>query len=75
MMIRRKMLTFFLYFHIDDGYRLTFAGYDFLSLKALANKGIVASIGTQIGIGKESGNCECVSSLCHQHTQLHIFTL
>eukprot|EP00019_Armaparvus_languidus_P002637 CAMPEP_0168594510 /NCGR_PEP_ID=MMETSP0420-20121227/8938_1 /TAXON_ID=498008 /ORGANISM="Pessonella sp." /LENGTH=359 /DNA_ID=CAMNT_0008630837 /DNA_START=18 /DNA_END=1097 /DNA_ORIENTATION=- len=37
-----------------DGYRLTFAGYDFLSLKALVNKGIVASVGTQIGIGKES---------------------
>ncbi|KAK0082813.1 hypothetical protein PV325_009800 [Microctonus aethiopoides] len=37
-----------------DGYRLTNSGYDYLSLKVLASRGIVTSFGNQIGIGKES---------------------
>ncbi|CAD1479087.1 unnamed protein product, partial [Heterotrigona itama] len=37
-----------------DGYRLTNAGYDYLALKVLAQRGTVTSFGNQIGVGKES---------------------
>jgi len=37
-----------------DGYRLTYPGYDFLALKALAARGTVIGTGRQIGVGKES---------------------
>ncbi|CAL7945439.1 unnamed protein product [Xylocopa violacea] len=37
-----------------DGYRLTNAGYDYLALKVLAQRGVIASFGNQIGVGKES---------------------
>ncbi|KAK6180181.1 hypothetical protein SNE40_012376 [Patella caerulea] len=36
------------------GYRLTNSGYDYLALRALANRDAVFSIGNQIGVGKES---------------------
>nr|CAD7603626.1 unnamed protein product [Timema genevievae] len=38
-----------------DGYRLTNQGYDYLALKTLCSRGIVASFGNQIGVGKELG--------------------
>lgn len=41
---------------IGIGYRLTFTGYDYLALKALANRDVLHSFGSQIGVGKESGN-------------------
>lgn len=41
-------------FFVDDGYRLTNAGYDYLALKALTNRKVIASFGNQIGVGKES---------------------
>jgi RIO kinase 2 len=37
-----------------DGYRLTYAGYDFLALKTLLQRGAIAGVGRQIGVGKES---------------------
>ena len=37
-----------------EGYRLTCLGYDYLALKALSLRGSVASVGNQIGKGKES---------------------
>ena len=37
-----------------EGYRLTCLGYDYLALKALAMRGTIASVGNQIGKGKES---------------------
>lgn len=37
------------------GYRLTFAGYDYLALHALTSRGVLHSVGNQIGVGKESG--------------------
>ncbi|CAM0953584.1 unnamed protein product [Alopecurus aequalis] len=37
-----------------DGYRLTYLGYDFLVIKTLVNRGVFASVGRQIGVGKES---------------------
>jgi RIO kinase 2 len=42
-------------FCTDDGYRLTYLGYDFLAIKTLVNRGVFASVGCQIGVGKESG--------------------
>ncbi|KXS13670.1 RIO1-domain-containing protein [Gonapodya prolifera JEL478] len=37
-----------------DGYRLTYAGYDYLALRTFAKRGSVYSVGNQIGVGKES---------------------
>lgn len=37
-----------------DGYRLTYGGYDYLALRAFAKRGMVGSVGRQIGVGKES---------------------
>ncbi|KAJ3082409.1 Serine/threonine-protein kinase RIO2 [Quaeritorhiza haematococci] len=37
-----------------DGYRLTYGGYDYLALKTLSKRGIIYSVGNQIGVGKES---------------------
>lgn len=37
-----------------DGYKLTYAGYDYLALKALVGQGVITGIGRKIGIGKES---------------------
>ncbi|XP_071965653.1 uncharacterized protein [Antedon mediterranea] len=38
----------------SPGYRLTYPGYDYLALKALATRDSIASVGNQIGVGKES---------------------
>ncbi|XP_060072112.1 serine/threonine-protein kinase RIO2-like [Ylistrum balloti] len=38
----------------ENGYRLTNSGYDYLALKALTSRGIIHSVGNQIGVGKES---------------------
>jgi RIO-like serine/threonine protein kinase len=40
---------------LDDGYRLTYLGYDFLAIKTMVNKGVFVAVGRQIGVGKESG--------------------
>ena len=40
---------------LDDGFRLTYLGYDFLAIKAMVNKGVFVAVGRQIGVGKESG--------------------
>jgi RIO kinase 2 len=37
-----------------DGYRLTYQGYDILALKTLLQRNVIASVGAQIGVGKES---------------------
>ncbi|KAK4784960.1 hypothetical protein SAY86_001649 [Trapa natans] len=37
-----------------DGFRLTYLGYDFLAIKTMVNRGVFASVGRQIGVGKES---------------------
>lgn len=47
--------TYDLYWpNLDDGYRLTYGGYDYLALKTFAKRGTVYSVGNQIGVGKES---------------------
>ena len=51
------------------GYRLTFAGYDYLALHALTSRGVLHSVGNQIGVGKESGGVRGhVIQLCDQTT-------
>lgn len=42
-------------FEIDDGYRLTYGGYDYLAMRALSKRDSMYSVGNQIGVGKESG--------------------
>lgn len=37
-----------------DGYRLSYLGYDILALRALQARGVIATVGNQIGVGKES---------------------
>lgn len=37
-----------------DGYRLSYLGFDILALRTLVNRGVVATVGAQIGVGKES---------------------
>ncbi|EIN13678.1 RIO1-domain-containing protein [Punctularia strigosozonata HHB-11173 SS5] len=37
-----------------DGYRLTYGGYDYLSMRALSKRDSMYSVGNQIGVGKES---------------------
>lgn len=39
----------------DDGYKLTYLGYDFLALKAMTSRNSLTGLGNQIGVGKESG--------------------
>lgn len=40
---------------LDDGFRLTYLGYDFLAFKTLVNHGVFTAVGCQLGVGKESG--------------------
>ncbi|CAE7211975.1 rio2 [Symbiodinium sp. CCMP2592] len=37
-----------------DGWRLTYHGYDFLALRALAARGTLTAVGRRLGVGKES---------------------
>eukprot|EP00930_Biecheleria_cincta_P099965 TRINITY_DN91577_c0_g1_i1.p1 TRINITY_DN91577_c0_g1~~TRINITY_DN91577_c0_g1_i1.p1 ORF type:complete len:484 (+),score=125.11 TRINITY_DN91577_c0_g1_i1:104-1555(+) len=37
-----------------DGWRLTYHGYDFLALRALAARGAITAVGRRLGVGKES---------------------
>lgn len=39
---------------IDDGYRLTNSGYDYLALQTLVARDVLGGFGNQIGTGKES---------------------
>lgn len=45
-----------------NGYRLSYLGYDILALHALLNRGIVTSVGRQIGVGKESDIFEALDA-------------
>lgn len=37
-----------------DGFRITYQGYDYLALKLMLNRNSLYSVGTKIGVGKES---------------------
>jgi RIO kinase 2 len=45
-----------------DGYRLSYLGYDILALHTLQARGIITSVGGQIGIGKESDIFEAMDT-------------
>jgi len=40
--------------NVDDGYRLTYGGYDYLAIRALSKRDMITAVGNQIGVGKES---------------------
>eukprot|EP00127_Corallochytrium_limacisporum_P003914 Clim_evm24s154 gene=Clim_evmTU24s154 len=42
-----------------EGFRLTYLGYDYLALKTMTKRGTIASVGNQIGVGKESDVYVC----------------
>jgi RIO kinase 2 len=52
-LVRHKLVCYEHSKHCE-GYRLTFLGYDYLALKAFANRKTIQSVGNQIGVGKES---------------------
>jgi RIO kinase 2 len=37
-----------------EGFRLTYGGYDYLALNTLHKRGVICSVGNQVGVGKES---------------------
>ena len=45
-----------------NGYRLSYLGYDILALHTLVARGVLMSVGSQIGIGKESDIFEAQDS-------------
>jgi len=45
-----------------NGYRLSYLGYDILALRTLLSRGIITSVGSQIGVGKESDIFEALNS-------------
>lgn len=47
-----------------DGYRLTYMGYDFLAINTLMKRGLISSVGRQIGVGKESDIFEVRRAVC-----------
>lgn len=46
-----------------DGYRLSYLGFDILALHTLQARGVIDSIGSQVGVGKEADVFEAYSSL------------
>lgn len=48
----------------DEGYRLTYGGYDYLALRTFAKRDVAHSVGNQIGTGKESGAFPLLVSRC-----------
>jgi len=48
---------------IDEGYRLTYGGYDFLACRTFAKRDTIYSVGNQIGTGKESGTLQLLFRL------------
>ena len=51
--------------NLDDGYRLTYGGYDYLAMRALSKRDAMYSVGNQIGVGKESGTISNVLALIY----------
>jgi RIO kinase 2 len=45
-----------------DGYRLSYLGYDILALHTLQARGVITSVGNQIGVGKESDIFEALDT-------------
>jgi RIO kinase 2 len=59
----------------DDGYRLTYGGYDYLAMRALSKRDSMHSVGNQIGVGKESGetfDCSCFAIISHLEEDIYV---
>lgn len=56
-----------------DGYRLTYAGYDYLALNVFTHREILGGVGNQIGVGKESDVfiCESPDQQSHYAIKFH----
>lgn len=56
-----------------DGYRLTYAGYDYLALNVLTHRDVLGGVGNQIGVGKESDVfiCQSPDQLNHYAIKFH----
>lgn len=55
---------------IDDGFKLTYLGYDFLALKAMSHRESISCVGKQIGVGKESGKNVTNYDVCRSHINI-----
>ena len=55
----------FLRYRTDEGYRLTYGGYDYLAMRALSKRDSMHSVGNQIGVGKESGAPQQLMQACN----------
>ena len=55
------LLFLFVFSLLDDGYRLTYLGYDYLALRALVQRGLISGLGRRIGVGKEADIYECTN--------------
>lgn len=47
-----KRCKFLLLWEIDDGYKLTYLGYDYLALQTFLKRGILKDVIAKIGVGK-----------------------
>jgi len=48
--------------NIDDGYKLTYLGYDYLALWVFLKRGTISEVIGKIGVGKESDIYKCKDS-------------
>lgn len=62
-MFSLKFISFFSFLinSPDDGYKLTYLGYDYLALYAFIKRGQIKSILGKMGVGKESDIYRCLS--------------
>lgn len=67
----------------DDGYRLTYLGYDYLALRTYVARGLISGLGRRIGVGKEADIYECCNESGEKmvlkihrsvHTRAHMHT-
>ena len=64
-LLKNKLVTHtkqkcnFIIYPIDDGYKLTYLGYDYLALSVFYKRGSITKVLTKIGVGKESDIYKC----------------
>lgn len=51
----------------DDGYRLTYGGYDYLAMRTFSRRDSMTSVGSKIGVGKESGRCQLWNQILYAY--------
>lgn len=60
-MLSTQERTVFFSLKSDDGYKLTYLGYDYLALQTFIKRGILKDVIGKIGVGKESDIYKCVT--------------